>query len=102
MIIEREGVKFYAPDSATSLVNGAWAIDDSQLVLWDVHIATIQRDELLAEKTQLESELSTITLASASVENADLLKAVEQYNEPLYAQIQKVQDRIDYISSVTT
>jgi len=97
MIIEREGVKFYAPDSATGLVDGAWTIDDSQLVPWSDYQLSLNIDKLLAEKTKLETELSNIVYADSNIQNQILENAIDAYNEPLIAESIRSQERIDEI-----
>lgn len=100
MIIERDGVKFYAPDSATTLIDGAWTIDDSQLVLWGVYQNDLNRDRLIAEKTRIENDLFNIIYADINVQSKALTDAVEQYNEPLIADLVRGQERITEINKV--
>lgn len=99
MIIEREGKKFWAPDSATFLdVSGKWILDDTQLVPWDIYEATLMNDALTREKLEIEGAIANQQYADINVQNEILQYAVEQYNEPIIGHVLQLQERLAEIN----
>jgi cbb3-type cytochrome oxidase cytochrome c subunit len=95
MIIERDGIKFYAPDESAVVINGKWEVDPASLIPYQEWLNQQNVDEKNIKKTAIQKQIDALVYADKQVDNDALQYAVDMYNELITAEEITLQTEVD-------